>query len=291
MGLPETATVRAVELEGRSLPVRREAGRVLVGLQPGRQQLTLAWTTDEPLAQQTTFDPVELPVEAANVTSQMQLPESRWILWASGPLRGPAVRFWAVLALAVVLAGGLSRPQLSPLKFHEWVLLLIGLTQISVIPAAAVVGWLYLLAWRGQKDPQSFGWFSFDVLQLFLVVLTIVSLVTLVVVVSRGLLGTPEMFITGNGSVGSQLIWFSPAEGTELGQPGPVDLDLVLPAVDAAVGAVACQCGDPLADGRLAAVHGRSRMAVAKPDRRVACGEPRGSVGILARTTETGQER
>ena len=226
VGLPETATVRAVELEGRSLPVRREAGRVLVGLQPGRQQLTLAWTTDEPLAQQTTFDPVELPVEAANVTSQMQLPESRWILWASGPLRGPAVRFWAVLALAVVLAGGLSRPQLSPLKFHEWVLLLIGLTQISVIPAAAVVGWLYLLAWRGQKDPQSFGWFSFDVLQLFLVVLTIVSLVTLVVVVSRGLLGTPEMFITGNGSVGSQLIWFSPAEGTELGQPWALSISI-----------------------------------------------------------------
>jgi hypothetical protein len=226
VGLPETATVRAVELEGRSLPVRREAGRVLVGLQPGRQQLTLAWTTDEPLARQTTFDPVELPVEAANVTSQMRLPESRWILWASGPLRGPAVRFWAVLALAVVLAGGLSRPQLSPLKFHEWLLLLIGLTQISVIPAAAVVGWLYLLAWRGQKDPQGFGWFSFDVLQLFLVGLTIGSLVTLVVVVSRGLLGTPEMFITGNGSAGSQLIWFSPAEGSELGQPWALSISI-----------------------------------------------------------------
>jgi hypothetical protein len=219
VGLPEAATIRSVELEGRSLPVRREAGRVLVGLQPGPQRLTVAWTADAPLAHRTTFDPVELPVEAANVTSQMQLPESRWILWAGGPLRGPAVRFWAVLVLAVVLAAALARSPISPLRFHEWVLLLIGLTQISLLPALAVVGWLCLLAWRGTRDPQSFGWFTFNLLQCVLVILTVVSLVTLVVVVSRGLLGTPEMFITGNGSSGRRLIWFSPDDGRTLGQP------------------------------------------------------------------------
>ncbi len=63
------------------------------------------------------------------------------------------------------------------------------------------------------------GWFSFDLLQLLLVFLTVMSLITLVVVVSRGLLGTPEMFITGNGSSANRLIWFSPAEGRELGRP------------------------------------------------------------------------
>ena len=219
VSVPDEATVRSVELDGRSLPVRRQEGQVLVGLQPGQQKLTINWTTDEPLDRRVTFDAVALPVEAANVVSQMQIPDSRWILWAHGPLRGPAVRFWAVLALAVVLAGVLCRPALSPLKFHEWLLLLIGLTQISLIPAITVVAWLYLLAWRGQRDPQSFGWFRFDLLQLVLVVLTIVSLITLVVVVSRGLLGTPEMFITGNGSYRNRLIWFSPAEGGALGQP------------------------------------------------------------------------
>ena len=219
VGLPKDATVRSVELEGRSLPVRRDEGRVLVGLQPGQQKLTVAWTTDASLTNWATFDPVELPVDAANVASQMQLAESRWILWASGPLRGPAVRFWAVLALAVVLAGLLCRPPLSPLKFHEWLLLLIGLTQVSLIPAMAVVGWLYMLAWRGKRDPLSFGWFTFDLVQLVLVFFTITSLVTLVFVVSHGLLETPEMFLTGNGSYGSRLIWFSPSEGQLLGQP------------------------------------------------------------------------
>jgi hypothetical protein len=219
VGLPEKATVRSVELDGRSLPVRREAGRVLVGLKPGQQQLTVEWTTDEPLAQRATFDPVELPVEAANVASQMKLSEARWILWTSGPLRGPAVRFWAVLVLACGLAAMLSRPSLSPLRFHEWLLLLVGLTQISLVPAVAVVGWLYLLAWRGKRDPQAGGWLSFNMMQLVIVLLTIMSLVTLVVVVSRGLLGTPEMFISGNGSYGNRLVWFSPAEGVSLGQP------------------------------------------------------------------------
>lgn len=219
VGLPAAATVRAVELEGRSLPVRREGERVLVGLQPGQQKLTINWTTDEPLAQRATFDAVALPIDAANVASQMQIPNSRWILWTGGPQRGPAVRFWAVLLVAIGLAGLLCRPQLSPLSFPEWLLLSIGLTQISLIPAIMVVGWLYLLAWRGKRDPQTLGWFSFDLLQLLLVFLTITSLVILVIVVSRGLLGTPEMFIAGNGSSRTRLIWFSPTEGSELGQP------------------------------------------------------------------------
>jgi hypothetical protein len=83
----------------------------------------------------------------------------------------------------------------------------------------AVVGWLYMLAWRGKRDPLSFGWFTFDLVQLVLVFFTITSLVTLVFVVSHGLLETPEMFLTGNGSYGSRLIWFSPSEGQLLGQP------------------------------------------------------------------------
>ncbi|MFM1902246.1 MAG: hypothetical protein RLZZ440_146, partial [Planctomycetota bacterium] len=139
LALPTDSTVTAVRLDDRQLPVRREADRLLVGLQPGRQTLMVEWTTDKPLPPRAAFEPVGLPVEAANLTSEMQVPESRWILWAQGPLRGPAVRFWAILTVAIVLGFALGRIPQSPLATHEWLLLLIGLTQVSVYAGAAVV--------------------------------------------------------------------------------------------------------------------------------------------------------
>ena len=65
------------------------------------------------------------------------MPESRWILWAAGPIRGPAVRFWAILAVAVVLGFVLGLVPHTPLATHAWVLLLIGLTQVSVFAGPA----------------------------------------------------------------------------------------------------------------------------------------------------------
>ena len=211
--------MNAARIDGRVLPIRREQGQVLVGLQPGRQKLELEWSTDRPLVARAAFEPVGLPIEAANLTSEMTVPQSRWILWAHGPLRGPAVRFWAVLAVAVVLGVGLGRLAGSPLATHEWVLLLVGLTQVSVFAGAAVVGWLFLLARRGRQDPQAGHWLAFDLGQLVLIGFTVAALVTLFVVVSRGLLGHPEMFITGNGSAGNRLVWFAPAAGRELDRP------------------------------------------------------------------------
>ena len=137
VGLPEEATVNAVRLDGRSLPIRRADGRVIVSLQPGRQNLELEWARDLPLAARAAFDPVSLPVEVANLTSELLVPESRWILWAAGPIRGPAVRFWAILAVAVVLGFVLGRVPHTPLATHTWVLLLIGLTQVSVFAGPA----------------------------------------------------------------------------------------------------------------------------------------------------------
>jgi hypothetical protein len=219
ISLPPEATVTAVRLDDRPLPVRREGDRLLVGLQPGRQKLTVDWSTDQPLPLRAAFELVGLPVEAANLTSGMQVPESRWILWAQGPLRGPAVRFWAILTVAIVLGLALGRIPQSPLATHEWLLLLIGLTQVSVYAGAAVVAWLFLLGQRGRGELGARNWFIFDLTQLVLVGFTLAALITLVVVVSRGLLGSPEMFITGNGSFANQLAWFAPQAAAELDRP------------------------------------------------------------------------
>jgi len=57
------------------------------------------------------------------------------------------------------------------------------------------------------------------VIQIGIVLITITALSVLVVVVSRGLLGRPEMFVLGNGSYGNRLVWFDPAGPAALGMP------------------------------------------------------------------------
>ena len=196
--------------------MRRDGGALIIPVQPGKQEVEVAWRTDDALRAVQSAGNVTLPVDGANITTVLRVPESRWVLWASGPRRGPAVRFWAILAFAVVVAWLLGRTSLSPLRRFEWVLLAIGLTQVNVVAALFVVAWLFALAARGRSDPEPARWWKFNLTQIGLVLLTAIALGTLIVVVGAGLLGNPEMFIIGNGSSQSRLQWFQPRAGTSL---------------------------------------------------------------------------
>jgi hypothetical protein len=220
------AAVSSLSVGNRSVPVRRDAGKLIVPLLPGKQSVAVAWSTNEELRTTTRVGAVTLPVDGANISMTLIVPQNRWILWADGPLRGPAVRFWTILVTAILLALVLSSLSLSPLRRMEWVLLALGLTQVHVAAGMFVVGWLFLLAWRGKQGPDQFGFFRFNLLQLLLILLTLTVLGILIVVVGEGLLGNPDMFIIGNGSWGTNLNWFQPRAGTDLPQPYVVSISV-----------------------------------------------------------------
>jgi hypothetical protein len=104
---------------------------------------------------------------------------------------------------------------LTPLKRHQWALLALGLTQVDFIPALFVVIWLFALAWRGQRaDSNLASPWLFNIFQIFLLGLTVFVVGVLLDVLHTGLLGSPEMFISGNGSTRTELRWFQArAEG------------------------------------------------------------------------------
>lgn len=220
------AEITSLTLDGTALPVRREGKKLIVSAHPGRQTVEAVWRTADAMTIVTKADPVSLPVETANITTVMSAPESRWVLWADGPQRGPAIRFWVVLAVAVLAALAAGGATLSPLNRLEWVLLAIGLTQVHVVAAIVVVGWLFVLAWRGTQTPQTISAVWIGQVQLAIVLLTIASLVILFVVASKGLLGEPEMFIVGNGSTQTRLQWFQPRAGLELSEPSIVSVSV-----------------------------------------------------------------
>ncbi len=218
--------VTALEINGRAQPVRVSSGVVTLTLEPGLQNIELAVENNEPLGYRAGVGEMALPMEAANVDTELVVPTNRWVLWVHGPLRGPAVRLWIFIASALLLAIVLGLQKDSPLPTYEWLLLALGLTQLHAMYGLIVVGWLFALAYRGRKDPNTMKAWKFNFLQIGLVLLTFIALSVLVVAVGKGLLGQPEMFIMGNGSDNNQLRWFEPHSPNQLSQPWIISVSI-----------------------------------------------------------------
>lgn len=226
MELPEGAEVTSLQHDGQAVPVRRDGRKLIVPVRPGEQALAVGWKLNGEVGARAEPGEVRLPVEAANVGTVLEVPESRWVLWTSGPRRGPAVRFWVILACALLAAVLLARPRLSPLRLVEWLLLGVGLTQVPLPAAAVVVVWLWVLAWRGLARCGKWTPVRYNLMQAGLVLLTVGALAILVTAVGEGLLGSPEMFITGNGSTRTRLNWFQDRTPGLLSQPSYVAVSI-----------------------------------------------------------------
>ncbi|WP_425398759.1 hypothetical protein [Aeoliella sp.] len=136
------------------------------------------------------------------------------------------MRFWTIIVVAILAGLLLSRLPHSPLRWWEWVLLGLELTQVHLVAALLVVVWLLAFSWRGRMDARSVNVGIFNLLQCLLVLLTLGALAVLLVVVREGLLGDPEMFVIGNGSSPTHLQWFEPRSGADLPQPTAVSVSV-----------------------------------------------------------------
>ncbi|MFC1758783.1 hypothetical protein ACFL2H_08450, partial [Planctomycetota bacterium] len=216
IGLSPDAAISSLVHDGQPIPVRRDDANVIVPVRPGQQTVEVNWKTNVPLATVTNTASISLPVEGSNATTVVQVPDSQWVLWAAGPLRGPAVRFWTILLSAILIAFVLGCLPNSPLHHIEWVLLAIGLTQVHVAAALVVVAWLFALSLRGNLDSDKVHVWRFNLIQLGLVLWTAIALAIFVVIVGVGLLGHPDMFIVGNQSSHHYLNWFQPRVSNQL---------------------------------------------------------------------------
>ncbi len=226
ISLPARAEVTGLTLNGAAIPARMDAGKLIVPLRPGEQSVRVEWKSNTPMSLRSRVEAVGLPVAAANINTTLNMPDSRWVLWADGPLQGPAVRFWVVLACSLLAAGVLGRLSASPLRTPAWALLAIGLTQVPLPAALVVVTWLFFLSWRGQPSFQRLPAWGFNLLQFALVAATVAALGVFVAVVAEGLLGNPDMFIVGNGSFRTSLRWYLARCGELLPQPGCLSVSI-----------------------------------------------------------------
>ncbi|WP_200246527.1 hypothetical protein [Lamprobacter modestohalophilus] len=212
--LPQGAEPTRLSVDGQQWPLITQGNAVDLALTPGTQEIALDWVASEGLGLVYRPSPVGLGVAGVNAETQVRLGADRWLLWTAGPGIGPAVQFWGLLVVIAIIAFLLARARLTPLGFADWLLLGVGLSQVSVWVGALVVLWLFALGARRRLGTAIAPW-RFNLTQVALVGLTIIALAALLVAVQQGLLGSPSMQVAGNGSSATELNWYLDRNGEQ----------------------------------------------------------------------------
>lgn len=205
--LPEGSVLESVTVNDATQPIQQEGRKVTLPISPGSQTVKLKWRMPLAMGVMFTAPEVDLGTPSVNASTIITMPEGRWLLALRGPHLGPVVLAWSLLGIVLVVAAIIGLMKRTPLKIWHWMLLAIGLSQLSVVAAAIVVAWLHLVAWRERKVDLDLH--PFNIRQLVLVLSTGVVFILLLVAVKHGLLGSPDMQVSGNGSYAGHLHWFT----------------------------------------------------------------------------------
>lgn len=208
--LPEDARVLDVMFDRQPQQLRPEKGELPLALTPGVHDIEVVWEQARELSWRTRPDEIDLRSPGSNVQFAVQLPDTRWTLFAWGPGIGPAVTYWAELAVFVVIAWLLGRWSRSPLRFFEWLLLGLGLSTQSWLVFLFVALWLLLIRWRERWTPSADMTLRYNAVQVLIALFTLFVVASLVFTgIRNGLLAPPNMGILDQHYGDGYLWWFS----------------------------------------------------------------------------------
>jgi hypothetical protein len=223
--LPESLRVTQVTNDGAPVPVRPDKGKLSLSLLPGAHSIAIQWTAPRGAGVATRPDRIDLGSEAANITTAVSLPEDRWILFVHGPGVGATLLYWGELCIFALVAAGLALLPRSPLRFHSWLLLGLGLSTLSWWVFAGVAAWLLVMRWRRDWNHDAFPRWPFNVVQASLATFTVIAVSSLVFSgVRYGLLARPDMGIVGGGN--GALEWFLDHSQSLLPEPVVISLPM-----------------------------------------------------------------
>jgi hypothetical protein len=225
--LPAQAELQSLSINGAPQPIRQEKQTVTISIVPGRQSIAISWRDPHGIKLRVTTPAFDLGAPSVNADTIINMPADRWTLFVAPALLGPAVLFWGLLMVFALVAVALGRYGLTPLRARHWLLLSFGLTQVPIWWSAVIVGWLLALGWRKRRGALLES-LAFRALQVALAVWTIAALAGLFGSIEAGLLGLPQMQISGNGSTADQLHWFHDRVAGALPQMWAVSVPLMV---------------------------------------------------------------
>jgi hypothetical protein len=228
IALPAGTELLGATRDGEQLSLAVKDGKLSLPLLPGKHHYAIRLREPRGIGMHVATPAFALGAPAANIALDLKLPEDRWVLWTWGPSVGPAVLYWSQLVVLLVAAWLLSRYAPTPLRFHHWLLLGLGFSAFAWSAYAFVVLWLIMLGLRARHESviAKLADKRFNLLQALLAAVTVLALVVLVSAVPKGLLGLPDMHVTGNGSTAWALNWFADQAKDVLPQAGGFSVSL-----------------------------------------------------------------
>ena len=202
--LPEDAVVLTLHHNGVTLNLP-ETNEVKIILQPGEQTVKIEFQQDGQPGWLNHSPQIQLPGGASNIALSYELPQDRWPLYLTGPAIGPAMLYWGVFCVIVLGALLLSllarRLELDlPIGLVGWLLLGIGLSSVNSYGVLAVAVFFFLLAYRRRLEPNALDRLQFNGLQVIIGLWTVITVGCVITAIPLGLLSSPNMIVTGNGS-------------------------------------------------------------------------------------------
>jgi hypothetical protein len=124
-----------------------------------------------------------------------------------------------------VLALLLGRLTRSPLATHEWLLVGLGLSTFSWSVLLLFAVWVFAFVWRSRWTAEVAPW-VFNATQIVLALLTLLALGSLLAAIPNGLLGSPDMHVTGAASHAGHLEWFHDRVAELLPRPVAISISI-----------------------------------------------------------------
>jgi hypothetical protein len=206
--LPENSILQDVKINNKTQPIRQNGANVILPITPSKQDISIRFMQNNNISHKFATAKIDLGQHSVNAKIKLNMPNSRWILFVNGPTMGPAILFYGNMIIIILIAFALGRIKTTPLKTYEWILLGLVVAQVHIASSVLIIGWLLILDWRNKIDVDKYSKWKFNAIQIMLVLLTLVALGTLIATIENGLLGHPDMQITGNASNRYTLNWY-----------------------------------------------------------------------------------
>jgi hypothetical protein len=206
--LPVNYQLKEVKKNGRLINLQPESGQLAIPISPGTHNIQITMRSNIEDLWVSSPPKINLNAPSSNITSKVNVSNQRWILWAKGPLLGPAILYWGELLAFVLIALLVARVKFSPLSTVQWLVLELGLSLNNWGVLVLIALWFSSIT-ASQYRPKIIQRNLFNLSQLFLYVFSAVAIISLIAVVPISLLNSPSMGIEGYQSYGNTLTWFA----------------------------------------------------------------------------------
>ncbi|VAW42691.1 hypothetical protein MNBD_GAMMA01-494 [hydrothermal vent metagenome] len=215
INLAKTADINRVAYDGVESNLTNDDGVVAVSFLPGKHKVIIDWQVNKSLNIINQTPSISLQNNYTNISQQVQIPKSRWILYGYSKGVGPAFLYWGEFLVFTLLAFFLARLPYSILKFWQWLVLGYAFGTVSWFAFGFVTIWLFFIGWKNQQ-PQVAKNTKSILLQWFTLFVTAIVLIVFIGAVASGLLSYPNMGVTGMNSYASNLNWFMDTSQNQL---------------------------------------------------------------------------